>query len=44
MESGVLETYDSSHIPGTLEKVMLIVGERFETKERKREPTDKALP
>jgi hypothetical protein len=31
------ETYDSSHIPETLERVMLIVGERFETKDRKRE-------
>jgi len=38
------ETYDSAKLPEALEKVMLIVGERFETKERKRNPTDKASP
>ena len=37
------ETYDSSHLPDALEKVMLIVGERFETKDRKREPNAKAV-
>jgi hypothetical protein len=36
------ETYDSSHIPETLEKIMLILGERFETKDRKHDPTEKA--
>lgn len=38
------ETYNSAKLPETFEKVMLIVGERHETKEQKREPTDKASP
>ena len=33
------EVYDSTALPETVEKIMLIVGERFETKDRKRQQT-----